>query len=210
MGSCGTKIQKEQQDTLLLRKTQTIDSSILSKEETETLLSLFDEHRKFHDLNRQFKFEAIYSSQHHGRGETIFKQLCHSQKHLLCIIETKDDNVFGGYTANGWTRYETEKGRGLEDYKAFIFSVRSNNKYPPAIFNKLKKKNKAYIDGALWQQTGYFCAFGGNCAFRIDSEGNTGACNGKKCLNFDTYPHDHYLTGGWTFYIENIEVFQLT
>ena len=89
------------QFTILLFYYHRIKSSILTDTESDKLLSLFDSQNKFEKLE-PFEYKLIYSSSKHGIGESIFKKICHNQANLLCFIQSKNGNVFGGYTKCGW------------------------------------------------------------------------------------------------------------
>ena len=187
------------QHIILLSFYNTLDSKILTDTECDTLLKLFDDNKKFEDLGH-FSYKRIYSSAKDGKGEKIFKERCHDQKNILCLIESTNGNVFGGYTSHGWIG--SENGVGHTDPKAFILSIRSNVGNDPAIFNAKPKEN------ALWNEKQFFCIFGGSIAFYINQDGETGGS--FLSSNFQPFPDGkrHYLIDA-SFSVCNIEVFQL-
>ena len=120
-----------------------IDSKILNNKEIDKLFSLFAKQNKFKELE-PFSYHILYASYRDGIGENVFKGLCHGLPNLLCVIETKAGNVWGGYTSEGWTHkednYETDYGESVYDDKSFLFVIRSRDNYPPRIFNVVEPK----------------------------------------------------------------------
>ena len=182
-----------------------IESSILTDKESDKLLSLFVEREVFQHLdNYDHEYKLIYSSKEHGDGEKIFKELCHDQPNLLCIIHDTKDNVFGGYTCSGWIGNEDYKTQ--RDEKAFVFGIRSDRNYEPAVF----KVKDEYKGPTLWTQHGYYLMFGGENrdVFYVNMDGKSGYTDSSP-PDFEPYPHAYYLTK-YPFDIDFIEVFQLS
>ena len=182
-----------------------IESSILTDKESDKLLSLFKQRNAFQHLdNHDPEYKLIYSAKEHGDGENIFKELCHDQPNLLCIIHDTNDNVFGGYTCSGWI--------GIKDYeiqfdnKAFVFSIRSDRNYEAGIF----KVKDEYQGGTIWNQRGYYLMFGGNSnmVFYVIGGGKTGWLQPLP-EDYESYPCDNYLAPKGNFNIAAVEVFQL-
>merc|ERR1719203_1772021 len=86
---------------ILLFYYQSLESSILSDAECDTLMTMCDEQNKFKELG-QYSFELIYSSKRDGNGIDNFASKCEDQQNLLCLIHESKGNVFGGYTKRGW------------------------------------------------------------------------------------------------------------
>eukprot|EP01084_Bolivina_argentea_P173856 301165_1 len=195
------QIPENIQLTILLFYYQQIESEILSKKECYKLLSLFETQNKFTELNN-YSYELIYSSTTHETKEEIFKNTCHNKPNLLCLVETKDNNVFGGYTSKGWIGFTDDD---QTDDKAFIFLIRSSKNYKPMIFNI----KKAHIDKAIRVQSGWYCMFGcGHYEIFINGSSFIGGAR-SNTLVFDNYPHDRYLSMDGYPPLRQLEVFQL-
>ena len=82
--------------TILLFYWRSLQSEILTDDESEALLDLFQAKHKFKhygDFNR-IAYELIYQSYAEEEKETSFKRTCHSKKNLLCIIHTKSQIMY--------------------------------------------------------------------------------------------------------------------
>ena len=191
------------QNAILLFYYQSIESNILTREECDKLLSLFDENNKFKDLGH-FSYKMIYSSKRDGNGEKIFKSICHNEPNLLCVIHTKRNTVFGGYTSRGWTDdvNNDQQNEGQFDDKSFVYNMRSNQGYEPKIFNVIEP------DRSLWIQSSYYMMFAGSCVIYINSSGRSGHA-ARQPERYQKYPKDFYLHPAPGFQISAIEVFQL-
>lgn len=193
---------------ILLFYYESIPSSILTESESDTLSTILRarDQRLFHydfPSGSYFEYKLIYSSSLHGIGEDIFKQKCHREEHLLCLIQTDNGNVFGGYTIRGWGMIHHTRQSDV-DGEAFTFLIRSNRNYPPTLFDCVVP------DMALYQQSGFYMMFGHAdvCAFYIEGSGMRGGCSGNSPV-YEPYPNPYYLTGSRDFGIVSVEVFQL-
>lgn len=172
------------QHIILLFSYKTINSSILTLNEEDKLLSLFHQNNKFIDLGN-YSYNLIYKASKDGFNEIKFKKICHGQRNLLILIHTEHNNVFGGYTSNGWS---TEKVFELyeNDKNAFIFSIRSSQKFKSEIFN-VKKDHNQY---ALRNQSEFYCMFGYDCTIYIQIKS---VYVRKITTDYKSYPNDYYL-----------------
>lgn len=179
-----------------------IDSSILSHDENDKLLKLFESQNKFTDLG-SCEYKLIYKASRDGQKGVIFEAMVHGEQNILCIIST-GDNVFGGYTSVGWPIHDN--GTQIKDNKAFIFSIRSSKDWSPAIFNIIKDQT------ALGILPGFQCMFGHNFCIYLNL--NDGLAGGYTPASYETPQHHDYLFGGRQSIfesadIEDVEVFQL-
>ena len=185
-----------------------IESSILTQKETDILLSLFDEKNKFNDLGI-FSYKLIYKRSVDGKKYDKVEYKVKDKKNILCIIHDDEDNVFGGYTSIGWgnkdEQYQT-------DNKAFLFLIRSQNDYPPGIYDAIKDKKTIRV------QRNYYCIFGEEGEMFIYGAGHDQACNGGFSPG-DSYEMPSYLIdtsmtgkkfdGIVAFKPKEVEMFQL-
>ena len=95
------QIHQSIQYTILLFYFCSIDSKILTTEETDQLISLFAEQNKFKHLE-PYQYDLLFASYKDGMTENVFKEKCHDKENVICLIETKAGNVWGGYTSKGW------------------------------------------------------------------------------------------------------------
>ena len=163
-----TPIPKVVYYTILLFYYRLLKSEILSTEECDTLLDLFQQNNKFQHLNQSFhliSYDLIFQNLNITESvEHHFKSTCHDKKNLLCIIHTQNNNVFGGFTANGWPT--TALQYNITDDKAFIFSIRSSLKFSPAIYDvNVPEKALTIINGE-------YCCFGSDSMIYIFEKGS--------------------------------------
>ena len=136
-----------------------LKSKILTDDESQTLLDMIEKDEQFKHFGaaHSISYELIFQSYKPEQRENSFKSICHNKKNLLCIIHTKRNNVFGGFTASGWfdgNNDGLDYSKVIEDDKAFLFSIRSSLSCPPAIYS-VKKPEKA-----LQMTIGFYCCFG--------------------------------------------------
>ena len=125
---------------ILLFYYNTIETSILTDNECDKLLQLFEGQNKFKHLP-QYSYKLIYKRTRDGAGLADFESKCYDKPNLVCIISA-DKNVFGGYTSKGFMSNQFQ----CKDEDAFIFSIRSSATYPAAIFNAKKGKTTIRSD----------------------------------------------------------------
>ena len=69
---------------------------------------------------------------------------------ISVIYYVESDNVIGGYTSEGWIGKPTRMTYYNDD-KTFLFSIRSCEQYPAAIFNGKKSEETMFGKGCyLW------------------------------------------------------------
>ena len=194
------QIHKSIQFSVLLFYFACIDSKVLTDKEIDKLLTMFSEQNKFKELE-PYSYEVLYASYNDGIGRDKFVNLCHDQQNLLCVIETKAGNVWGGYTSKGW-RSDPEQDGSQGDDEAFLYVIRSKDNYVPRIFDVVKH------DQALFTQSNFYCIFGkAPAAYGLNSDGKTGLTTNRKSKGDNYYqgvPHDFYITGEGTFEVANL------
>ena len=177
-----------------------IDSKILTQKESDKLLTMFEEQNKFKELE-PYSYHLLYASYRDGIGEDIFKKICHDQQNLLCLIEMKSGNVWGGYTSKGWR--DNLKVAAQDDDKAFMFVIRSKNNDPARRFNILKPKM------ALYNTSGYYLIFGAVNCYWINKDGDSAGTYNRKSrreVDYEPIPEDNYILGQKPRTIQSIEV----
>ena len=106
----------------------------------------------------------IYRKSKHGRfNDEKFIKKYENKRNILCLIESENNNVLGGYTYSGWKSGSNVYNR---DNKAFIFSIRSNVGFDPIISNiKAKRAGKA-----MRTENSYCLFFGCHWVICVDIE----------------------------------------
>ena len=204
------QIPESIQLVILLFYYNAIESSILTDNECDKLLSLFDEQNKFNDLGN-YSYKLIYKGTGYGTEMSNFVSRCYEKPNLLCIISATNGDVFGGYTAKGWKK---EFG-GIADSKAFLFLIRSSKGHGAQIMNAIKDAT------TIRTMTSFYCVFGTNYAIWIHDHGMTGGCYLMESFEQPSYggnlagditDEDEDWTDGpeASFHVLELEVFQLT
>ena len=109
------KIRKEEEKKILL------DSKIINGdiEEKETI-------RKWINPEVSFKTKLLYRLSRDGSSIFNFHSKCDYVSPTLLLIETHDENKFGGYTTASWDMFGGIYKNGT---KTFLYSLTKNKKY---------------------------------------------------------------------------------
>jgi hypothetical protein len=73
------------------------------------------------------KTELLYRASRDGFKASNFHEFCDSKSPTLILIKSEHNQIFGGYTTQPWIFPQT--GKGLNDSKAFIFSLAHMTKH---------------------------------------------------------------------------------
>ena len=186
---------------VLLFYYNSLRSSILTDEESDKLLSLFEQKDKFNHLTH-YSFNLIHKASKNGWSDTAFDGNCHGKKDILCIMRTKTDDVFGGYTSTGWVSYGEQKEDPFHssDDKAFILSVRTEGETNIGIFDVKSPKD------AIRTQREYYCHFGSNSVMYVWEDKQTAKVNVYSEESFEPFEFVEY---GYEQDVIEIEAFQL-
>ena len=183
-------------------ETHRLKSNILSKIECTKLQKMVDDHLKYDG-----DYKLLYQASRDGFVDSDFFNKCHMESNTFCIIHTDSNNVFGGFTTKKWDR-NVKGWREITDKHAFLYLIRSNQKYPTQIFSV--EPNGI---GAIGHQAGYFLMFGKGANGIYLSKNchlNNASCVRSKCVSYPSLPEKHYLNGGKdAFKVRDVEVFQL-
>ena len=189
---------------ILLFYYNTIESSILTHDECDKLLSLFEEANVFKKL-RLYSYKLLYKGTRDGFTSNIFYEKCNKKENTLCIIHTPQNNVFGGYTSIPWNREES--GYYRSDSSAFIYAIRWSNGSNPKVFPVKNDGRKA-----ITQADNSFLKFGpdghGFYFYQSGNDSIQGYASWDIC---EEYGLDYQELNGvnHTFEPTEIEVFQL-
>ena len=137
------KKEKEEKENMLK---DIKESSICKNNEISFFTDELKKHEKF--LNKDIGFKLLFKSSKDGDKLSKFHDKCDNIQSVLLLIKTNKGIRFGGYTEVGFN----SKGSGVNDNKAFIFSLDKKeiyiNKANPAIYCKSELigfKNTIYI-----------------------------------------------------------------
>ena len=191
------------QDLCLLYFYTIMNTSILTDDEIDSFLALLRNNNKTELIN--FEWKIIYRKSIDGRlnDETFIKQRYENRRNILCLIETQNNDVLGGFSSTGWwSGFERNK-----DDKAFVYCIRSSKGYTPILSSISPSK----VNYATYSSAGYYLIFGPN---RIITIGKNGYVSHNKPLsnNQPTYPlpSPYHLTGGVTVQkLKDLEIFEL-
>lgn len=182
---------------VLLFYYQTIESMILTDDENEKLIDIFEMNNKFKHLPWCLSYSLIYKCSVNGWNERNFKRIVHNETNILCLILTTSNQIFGGYTNKGWKKLD--KKSNDSDDKAFLFdNVR--DKYSSIKLYDAKENHET-----LRIQPGYICMFGDDCTFWIYLNDKEGAIDLKNTKDYIS----NQSNVDRTFRVLDIEVFKL-
>ena len=106
---------------ILLFYCHTLESSILTNEEFDELLSLFEQKEVFNNLGNH-SYKLLFKGTRDGFKTNTFYETCSKPKYLM--HNRTPNKTFGGYTSIPWQKTNEEKF--TPDPLAFVYTVRSN------------------------------------------------------------------------------------
>ncbi len=110
------KIRREEEKNILL------DSKIIAGNEEDKEIV-----RKWINPEVSFKTKLLYRLSRDGASIFNFHSKCDNKGPTLILIESYDQNKFGGYTSATWDMFSSIYKNGT---KTFLFSLTRNKKYP--------------------------------------------------------------------------------
>lgn len=173
----------------------------MNEKEKKSLIQLLTSNDKF--IGNQGNL--LYRKSTDGRyGEESFvKNKYENKKDILCIIESDDGNVFGGYCSCGFKPVKEGDNIQIGDDKAYIFGIRSNKGYDPIISN-IKEKE---VDKAFWSGKGWYMFFG-HAIIELDTHGMISV--GDQPKYYEPLPTSyHFLGGKHVRKVRDVEIFQM-
>ncbi len=142
----------------------------------------------------------LYRATRDGFEASSFHSKCDGKANTITIIKTKDNYVFGGYTAASW---ESTSGYKT-DAAAYIYSLRRNG------VSNLSKHNVSSYQHAVCNSSSYGPTFGGGHDLHICDMSNVNNGSYTKPNSYSGIPSNTYLAGTYnTWLTDEIEVFQI-
>jgi hypothetical protein len=174
-----------------------IDSKIISS--TPKIFSVFGGKR----------LELLYRGSRDGFGAAAFHDRCDGHPNTVILISSTNACIFGAYTPVAWN----SSGESLSDpsLQSFIFTIKNPHNLPPQIF-KLKQGQNAIVGEA-----GYGAKFGDGRAWNADlyvsnecrTSTNSYSHLGKAYVNDTGISGNQVLTGSQSFFVDEIEIFEV-
>mmetsp|Transcript_4275 Transcript_4275/g.3740 ORF Transcript_4275/g.3740 Transcript_4275/m.3740 type:complete len:230 (+) Transcript_4275:1554-2243(+) len=209
-----------------------IDTDILDGDQQLKLIEMFKK-QKIIDFknenphNRATKrFKSLYRGSEDGFKSDSFYTKCGGQKNVFCIIESEENNIFGGYSEKGWKTLKPneDKIKYNQDSNAFLFCFKSasinddfesdekeDNDSRLEIFGLRSDSESKYSMVSIQES---MCGFGENGQDICIS--NLCNSNNESWISFDEYgstfntPSHSYLNDGFNwFQVKHIEIFQI-
>lgn len=175
-----------------------IDSEILSDSEKAKLSAMIEYHYK-----KSMEYSLLWRASRDGFDWEDFYGKCDGISNTLCIIQSKEDNVFGGFTSVKWSRESSYEYQ--DDPKACIYSIRSNQGLEPKLYPV-----KDDQQGVIYQCELFILTFGvDGKGFWINEDGSRGSASSDYCKEFDV-PASTLNGKNTRFDIIDIEVFQVS
>ena len=131
------------QDLCLLYFHKIMETKILTDDEQEKLIKMVENHtdNKFNGC-----WKLLFRATRDGFKRDDFFSKCNEKNNTICVIKTKQNNVFGGFTSITWDKAKCVKGSQQEDDpSAFVYLIRSQNGFKPEIIGLLDNNGEAAI-----------------------------------------------------------------
>ena len=149
--------------------------------------------------NKKISLNLLYQGTKDGGNTSDFHKKCDGISPQLIFIKTKNGEIFGGYTREGFKT----RGKYVVDNKAFVFSISKKK-----IYNVIIGKDALYD----YERSGP--CFVSNSSFIINIQGKIIGCNGNTCSKEQSYyqgiTKDNELNNGeYYFEVQEVEVYQI-
>ena len=134
------------QDLCLLYYRTVIDTEILTNTEQTTLIEMINNHTN-NKYNPHWKL--LFRGSRDGLKRNDFYKKCNGKSNTICIIQSPQNNVFGGFTSLKLLKL---RGGQATDITAFVYLIRSNGQLKAQLFpvqNGGKDAIQYYYDGYL-------------------------------------------------------------
>ena len=170
-----------------LLKQFNMDSSILSNENVENLMTLCD-------FTIKQNWKLLYRATRDGFGAAQFHAKCDNNLKTLVVIKSTNGYIFGGYTQLDWSG-KTFKN----DPNAFLFSLVNASNSP-------RKINRTNYPNSIFCKPTFGPTFGSGHDLYICNNSNTsnGSYSNPNCYSV---PSEVFFAGSYNFLTTEIEVF---
>ena len=173
--------------------------------EIDSFLDLLRDNDKHQLLNREWKLLYRKSSDGRYSDQQFVKEKYENKQNILCLMESENDNVLGGYSSSGWNSNSIQFDVFNHDDTAFIFGIRSSKGKKPIIANV----EPEMASQAIVSNDGYYLMFGSDWVINLKINGKF-YTNSSYCYSL---PKGSHLLGGqsdnWSDRVKDLEIFQV-
>jgi hypothetical protein len=149
-------------------------------------------------------FQLLYRGSRDGFEAAAFHDRCDGHPNTISLILSTNGCIFGGYTPIAWSSRNAYAPD--PSLKSWVFTIKNPHNLPPQLF-KQKEEANAVRDFAI-----HGPAFGNGWDLHICDKCRTSVCYanvGTVYANETGIAATEVLTGSQTFYVEEIEVFEV-
>ena len=143
--------------------------------------------------NKKIIYNQIYKATRDGGTGKDFHSRCDNKGPTLTLIESKNNNIFGGYISISWESPTSWTYKGGDD-NAFIFSINNTKKYP------IQDKSKV-----IYNSPNHGPDFGSNDIYLVQTNFLNNSDN--KCYSFSYKASPNEIAGGELFEVKELEVY---
>ena len=183
------------QDLCLLFYHLLIDTKILTDSDQDLFLDLLSTNNKFIGT----EWTLLYRKSTDGKfnDKPFIRKKYQNKKNILCIIQSVDNDILGGYSCSGWT----SSGYN-HDEKAYIFGIRSSKGYKPVLSNIKPKSART----AVYSSYMYYLEFGQDSMVFLSLD----YVHNYIPSIYESLPTHHHLLGGeQRKKLKDVEIFQI-
>ena len=116
------------QDLCLLYYRTVIDTKILTNTEQTALIDMINTHTQ-NKYNSHW--ELLFRGSTDGLKRNDFYKKCNGKSNTICIMQSPQNNVFGGFTSLKWQKGSGGQGK---DKSAFVYMIRSNGELKAELY----------------------------------------------------------------------------
>ena len=190
------------QNLILLYFRVIINSKILTDEEQTKLFQMVNNH--FKD-ERVADWKLLFRASRDGFHRNAFYEKCDKIPSTICIIQTPQNNVFGGFTKVKWDK---SRGGHSKDASAFVYSLRSDGQLKAEFFPVVEPSK----DAIQYYENGYlsFGSYGKAFYFYQESDKNLrGYATDVASPSYDLKQYQFNGHANYRYKPTEIEVFQV-
>ena len=107
-----------------------MDSKILSEDEKLQLKQLLIEN----NYNMNMEWDLLYRGTDNDFSTEKWQKACTNKENVIMIVESEQNNVFGGFSITGWKYAKDVEAQYGSDERAFLFLLRSQKRNKPQLF----------------------------------------------------------------------------
>jgi hypothetical protein len=156
------------------------------------------------------RFSVLWRGSRDGFEAKEFHRRCDGRRNTLTLVLDTKGNIFGGFTPVEWESPMNLKMKPDDSLKSFLFTLKNPHLISAKRF-ALKPEKKHQAIGCRFDLGPMFAQDFGivdNCN-KKDTGWASYTGHFGDSYNNDTGLETDFFTGGWNFYVEEIEVFEI-